>query len=212
MTTHLPVMLNVAGQQVLIVGGGHVAWQKYNTLQYSGACIEVISPQLHPKMQALHEAGAFTWQQRAFTPTDVKGKLVIFAATDDAAVNAAIQQAAHPTQLVNRTDDASCSNFISTATVQRGDLVIAVSTNGANPGLARKIKQQLHEQFDESYEAYVTFLAEARLQVLAVTEKGAQRNVLLRQLLDDQILVWVQQGNMQACVDFVDKLIEGVRV
>ena len=212
MTTHLPIMLNVANQPVLIVGGGHVAWQKCNTLQHSGACIEVVSPQLHPKMQALYEAGAFTWQQRAFTPTDVKGKLVIFAATDDAAVNAAIQQAAQPTQLVNRTDNAKCSTFISTATVQRGDLVIAVSTNGANPGLARKIKQQLHEQFDDSYEAYVTFLAEARLRILAVTDKGVQRNVLLRKLLDEQILIWVQQGNMQACVDFVDQLIEGVRV
>lgn len=209
--THVPVMLNLTNQAVLLVGGGHVAWQKYRTLAQSGARITVVSPELHPKMQALCEEGAFVWQARAFEASDVVGKLVIFAATDDEAVNAAVQEAALPTQLVNRTDKAMYSNFLSTATVQRGDLVIAVSTNGANPGLARKIKQQLDEQFDDHYEAYVAFLAEARLRILAVTEKGVKRNVALRQLLDDQILTWVQQGNRQACDDFVAQLIEGVR-
>ncbi|MCP8968544.1 precorrin-2 dehydrogenase/sirohydrochlorin ferrochelatase family protein [Ectobacillus ponti] len=142
-----PIMLKLAGKKVAIVGGGAIAYRKAAGLAETGADIVVISPQLHESFAAL----SVSWRNKRFEPEDITGAHLVFAATDDAAVNRQVAEAAADWQWVDVTSEQELSAFYVPAVVRRGDLVLAVSTSGASPALAKRVKQELEQQYGEEY-------------------------------------------------------------
>lgn len=207
MVNYYPLLLDIDYKKVVIVGGGLVAAQKVAGLRATKADIVVVSPMLHESLEELAQQGVFTWKEKYFEPKDVDDAVLVFAATDNEQVNALVQESCQHWQLVNRTDNQQESDFITPATVRRGQLVVTVSTSGANPGLARKMKKDLDEQFDEVYADYIDFLQQARLLILASVEKNALRRALLKQLLAPEILEWTRTGNLQAREQFLQDLL-----
>mgnify|MGYP003777860355 CR=1 FL=1 len=201
--------MNLEYKTVVIVGGGHVATQKVASLLPAKANIVIVSPALHEDLQPLAELGQITWKQKEFEPRDLDDAILIIAATNVTAVNEAVQEAAQHWQLMNRTDRQSESDFITPATVRRGPFVLTVSTSGASPGLARKIKAELEDQFDDAYEDYVCFLQQARLMVAAKFDKGPQRRAALQALLEPNILEWTRQGEMDRREAYLQQLLMG---
>jgi len=201
--------MNLEYKTVVIVGGGHVATQKVASLLPAKANIVIVSPALHEDLQPLAELGQITWKQKEFEPRDLDDAILIIAATNVTAVNEAVQEAAQHWQLMNRTDSQSESDFITPATVRRGPFVLTVSTSGASPGLARKIKAELEDQFDDAYEDYVCFLQQARLMVAAKFDKGPQRRAALQALLEPNILEWTRQGEMDRREAYLQQLLMG---
>jgi len=209
MTNYFPIHINLDYKTVVIVGGGHVATQKVASLLPTKAHIVIVSPTLHDTLQPLADSGQITWQQKEFEPSDLDDAILIIAATNVTAVNEAVQEAAQHWQLVNRTDAQSESDFITPATVRRGPFVLTVSTSGASPGLARKVKAELAEQFDEAYDDYVCFLQQARLMIAAKYDKGPQRRAALQALLEPSILEWTRNGETQKREAYLQQLLIG---
>ncbi len=209
MTNYFPIHLNIEYKTVVIVGGGHVATQKVTSLLPAKANIVIVSPTLHDTLVPLAESGQITWRDKEFEPRDLDDATLIIAATNDINVNNAVQEAAQHWQLLNRADAQGESDFITPATVRRGPLVLTVSTSGASPALARKIKEDLTEQFDAVYEDYVCFLQQARLMVTAKFDKGDQRRAALQALLEPNLLEWTRSGEIDRREAYLQQLLTG---
>ncbi|QDP99109.1 siroheme synthase [Lysinibacillus fusiformis] len=209
MTNYFPIHINIEYKTVVIVGGGHVASQKVASLLPTKANIVIVSPTLHETLQPLVESGQITWREKVFEPRDLDDASLIIAATNNTTVNEAVQESAQHWQLLNRTDAQGESDFITPATVRRGSLVLTVSTSGASPALARKIKEDLAEQFDAVYEDYVCFLQQARLMVAAKFEKGDKRRAALQALLEPSLLEWTRSGEIDRREAFLQHLLTG---
>lgn len=195
---YFPLLMNLDYKKVVIVGGGHVARQKAEALLPTKAQVTVISPEVTEKLQQYIHEGLLTWKEKSFEPADLDDAALIFAVTNDEEVNNAVEEAAQHWQLLSRADAKGRVDFINPAVVRRGEFVLTVSTSGASPGLTRKVKSELAEQYGEHYAQYVSFLKEARQRIL---EKftGNEKKQLLAELLDPQLLEWMEQGYVQKC-------------
>ncbi|WP_339264303.1 NAD(P)-dependent oxidoreductase [Solibacillus sp. FSL W7-1472] len=205
---YFQLMVNIEFKKVVIVGGGHVARQKVEALLPTNAKITVVSPTVTDKLKTYLDEGKAVWKQKLFEPADLDGAALIFAATNDEAVNDAVEEATQHWQLLNRADALGRMDFMNPAVVRRGDFVVTVSTTGASPALTRKVKADLEEQYDESYAEYVAFLKEARLLILKNYE-GDAKKAALAQLLEPEILDWIQQKNKEKCAQFLRQIEAG---
>ena len=143
---YLPLFANVTGRAVLLVGGGDVALRKARLLRDAGARLTVVSPDLHADLQALQAEApdSVWWIADRFAPQHLVGQRLVIAATDDHAVNAAVAEAADAAGLwVNVVDDPAHSTFIFPSIIDRSPLVVAVSSGGAAPVLARLLRERL---------------------------------------------------------------------
>lgn len=205
---YFPLMVNIDFKKVVIVGGGHVARQKVEALLPTNAQITVVSPTVTDTLRTYINSGRAAWKQKLFEPADLDDAALIFAATNDEAVNDAVEEATQHWQLLNRADALGRMDFMNPAVVRRGDFVVTVSTTGASPALTRQVKADLEEQYDESYAEYVAFLKEARQLILKKYE-GDVKKAALAQLLEPKILDWIQQENKEKCAQFLRQIEAG---
>jgi precorrin-2 dehydrogenase/sirohydrochlorin ferrochelatase len=203
---YFPLLMNIDYKKVVIVGGGHVARQKAEALLPTKAQVTVISPEVTGKLQHYINEGLVTWKEKAFEPADLDDAALIFAVTNDEEVNNAVEEAAQHWQLLSRADAKGRVDFINPAVVRRGDLVLAVSTSGASPGLTRQVKAELAEQYGEYYAQYVSFLKEARQRILK-KYTGDPKKQLVAELLDSQVLEWMEQGEPDKCEAWLQQRI-----
>ena len=143
---HFPLFARIAHQPCLVVGGGVVALRKARELLRAGARVTVNAPELHPGIRELARAGALRVEQRPFTASLVAESLLVIAATDDRDINAAVAAAAAERhRLCNVVDDGEASSFIFPAVVERSPVIIAISSGGHAPVLARLLRQRLDQ-------------------------------------------------------------------
>jgi precorrin-2 dehydrogenase / sirohydrochlorin ferrochelatase len=172
----------------VVIGGGRVAERKVTGLLGTGSLITVISPQATDKLKGLAGSGLLEWIERPFSKEDIEGAFLIFAATNDNVLNQSIKMAASEQQLVNIADDPEGSNFHVPSHIQRGRLSIAVSTGGASPTLARKIREQLEHQFDDQFEEYLEFLFSARQRILKEVKDPSRKGKILTAIASEEFL------------------------
>lgn len=206
--SYLPIMLNVDYKKVVVVGGGHVATQKVEALLETKAQILVVSPTLMPTLRRYVEQGLIRWHEKLFEPADLDDAALIFATTNEEAVNDSVEQATQHWQLFTRADATGRMDFLNPAVLRRGDFVLSVSTSGASPALTRQIKKQLSSQFDESYETYTEFLKRGRQLVIAKFQ-GEQKRLALAALLAPEVLEWIQQQDFEQCEQYLQQVLEG---
>ena len=146
MPAHYPVYLNLTGKKCLVFGGGPIAEDKIAKLQSTGAQVTIVSPTVTPNLQAWAHRGDFQWQPREYQAGDMEGAFLSIAATNDRQVNHEIfQEAERLGVLINVVDDPEQCTFIAPAVVRRGQVTLAISTGGASPALARKLREALTE-------------------------------------------------------------------
>jgi len=193
-----PLSLNILGQLCVVVGGGKVAERKALSLLEAGARLRLISPQLTARLHELAAAGQIDWQIRRFQSGDLADALLVFAATDNAAVNETVAQEAKAAgKLVNVADAPELCSFQVPAVVRQGDLSIAVSTNGKSPALAAWIKKRLEEDYGPEYAVLLELLGCVRTHALAGTADGQTRKNLFENLLHEDILLWIKTGQQE---------------
>jgi precorrin-2 dehydrogenase / sirohydrochlorin ferrochelatase len=185
MSKNYPIMLQLAGKKVVVVGGGKVAERKVSGLLETGAIVTVVSPEATDLIQGLALKGDIVWQKRFFTLDDLEDAYLIFAATNDSVINKLVKNTASAHQLVSIADNPEGSDFHVPANFRRGRLSISVSTGGASPILANQIREQLEEQFDEVYEGYLEFLFTARQRILKEVEEPVLKRKLLTALVSE---------------------------
>ena len=144
MSAYYPVYLDLKGKKCVVFGGGAVAEGKISKLRDSVARITVISPEVTPGIRAAAENGELAWQSREYQPGDLDQVFLAIAATPHREVNHEIsREADRRSVLLNVVDDPSRCSFIAPSIVQRGEVTLAISTGGASPALARKLRESL---------------------------------------------------------------------
>ena len=155
--------LRLGGRSCLVVGGGEVGVEKVEGLLACGAAVSVIAPDAEPAIADYAAEGSIEWQRREFVDADLDGRFLAIAATNDTDVNIAVYDGAERrAMLVNVVDVPPLCNFILPAIVRTGPLAIAISTAGASPALAKRIKREIADSFGEDYARLAIILNEAR--------------------------------------------------
>ena len=186
---YYPLFLNIRGKQCLVVGGGKVALRKVQALLEHGAGIEVVSPTFCRELNQLAQDGAIRTIQKDFNKKDLQDALIAVAATDDARTNESVAaEARRRGVLVNVVDNPQNSDFIVPSFFRRGDVIVAVSTSGKSPALARKIRNELEKGFKAEY-AQLAVLAdgvrsELKQQGITVSSDAWQEALNLNSLIE----------------------------
>ncbi|SMO33565.1 precorrin-2 dehydrogenase/sirohydrochlorin ferrochelatase family protein [Melghirimyces algeriensis] len=192
--SHVPVMINLKDKPAIVIGAGDVAFRKVQWLLEAGANVTVIAPEGKEELQALEDEGRIGWKKKCFDPDDIWEAWMIIAATDSAKINREVAEAAGFHQLVNIVDQSDLGNLCFPAKLNRGRLTLAVSTGGASPHLAGKIRDELAEQFDENWEKQLEWLYKKRKEIKDLEVNEEKRKEALKHLVD-QLWDNVTRGN-----------------
>ncbi len=155
--------LRLSGRRCLVVGGGEIGLEKVEGLLACDADVTLVAPEAHPELVALAAERSIHWQQRGYRSEDVDGCLLAIAATGDTDVNIRVfEDAERRSMLVNVVDVPPLCNFILPAIVRTGPLAVAISTAGASPALAKRMKREIAELFGQPYAELAILLNDAR--------------------------------------------------
>ena len=207
---YLPLFLDLKQQPVLVVGGGVVAERKVRLLLESGARVSVVAPRLVVPLGRRAARGEIEHWARDFQDVDVDGRRLVIAAAGSQAANRAVAAAAGARGVfVNVVDDASGSSAIMPAIVDRSPLLVAISSGGAAPMLARRVREQLESLLDSSWGRLASLLQRWRARITARVRSLPQRRRLYGQLLDGAVARLVCAGREQEAEDELARLLEG---
>ncbi len=156
--------LMLKGRPCVVVGGGEIGLEKVEGLLACGAGVTLVAPEAVEELREYAAEGSIRWERRGYAgPDDLEGKLVVIAATSDTDVNIAVHDDAERRQMLcNVVDVPPLCNFILPAIVRTGPLAIAISTAGASPALAKRMKREIAEEYGEPYARLAVILNDAR--------------------------------------------------
>ena len=197
MTVDFPMILKVAGRGCVVVGGGEVALRKATALVECGARVRVISPELGPELAALAARGAIEWEARGYRPGDLAGAFLCVAAADDAEVNAAVKQEARECGvLANLADDPDGSDYQVPSFFADGDLLIAVSTGGASPAVARTLRRMIQSYLGPSFGDALKIISDFRDRVKQEIADPKRRGRFWEEAITAEALEKVRAGDL----------------
>ena len=196
---YLPVFLRVKSRPCLIVGGGDIAARKAELLLRAGAELTVVAPEIGADVTALEKRGVISHKRRGFLPGDLDGQTLVIAATDDAALNRQVSDLANDRALpVNVVDQPQLCSFIMPSVVDRSPVIVAVSTGGASPVLARLIRSRLETLIPAAFGQLALLAREFRQQVKKRFQEPAGRRRFWEQVLDGPIAEMIFAGRADA--------------
>lgn len=194
---YYPVYLDLRERPCIIVGGGQVAERKVLALLEAGADITVVSPKLTRKLQDLSLSGKISHRLKKFEDKDLSGEFLVIAATDSIEVNSAIGKLCRKMRvLVNVTAPPEESSFIVPSVVDRGDLLIAISTSGASPALSKKLRQKLEAEYGPEYEIFLRKMITVRNHLMAEVPDESARRAVFEALIGSDVLELLRQDKM----------------
>ena len=155
--------LRLTGRRCVVIGGGDVGLEKVEGLLACDADVVLVAPEARPELVALAREGSIRWEQREYRLGDLEASLIAIAATNDTDVNIRVfDDAEARSMLVNVVDVPPLCNFILPAIVRTGPLAVAISTAGASPALAKRMKREISALFGEEYATLAVMLNDAR--------------------------------------------------
>lgn len=187
------MFLKLEGRSCLVVGAGVIGEPKIESLLTAGASVRVIAPRVAATVAEWARAGAIVWEAREFNEADLDGVFLVIAATSSRDVNGAIFREAHQRNILcNVVDDPEFCDFYYPAVVRRGDLQLAISTNGRSPALAQRIRRELEVQFGPEYGAWLEELGNIRQQLFASGMNPDERRRVLHELASREAFAQAQ--------------------
>jgi len=205
MGRYYPLMVDLTGRRCLVVGGGVVAERKVRALLEAGGEVLVVSPALTPGLEALKREGRIVHLARPYQPGDLAGSFLVFGATDDHRVNRRLADEAKAAGvLANMGDSPTSGTFLAPAVLTRGDLVIAISTGGGSPALAKKLRQRLEQTIGPEYEAYLTALRLLRERARRAIADPRARQAVFRRAVESDLFERAARGDaagVAACIE-----------
>jgi precorrin-2 dehydrogenase / sirohydrochlorin ferrochelatase len=206
--TLLPIFLKLEGRSCLVVGAGAIGEPKIESLLTSGASVRVVAPQASAAVAAWAQAGAIIWEAREFNHADLDGVFLVIAATSSRGLNGTVFREAHQRNILcNVVDDPEYCDFYYAAVLRRGDLQVAISTNGQSPALAQRIRSELELQFGPEYGEWLEELGKIRRQLFASGMNPDERRRLLHELASREAFERAQSGAMN-----VEKIKVGAKL
>jgi precorrin-2 dehydrogenase / sirohydrochlorin ferrochelatase len=183
-----PIFLKLAARPCIVIGGGNLAESKIDSLRAAQAKVRVIAPAVGSRIAELAAAGEIEWLQRKYVSGDLAGYFLVVAATNDPSVNRSVyQEAVESNVLCNAVDDPPFCDFYFPSVVRRGDLQIAISTAGASPALAQRLRKEINAQLPLDVGDWVTDLGNLRREVTQMEPLNEERRLLLHQLAQREV-------------------------
>ncbi len=205
----LPVFLNVKNKPCLVVGGGSVALRKVTLLRQAGAVVHVISPSLNEALDALRQQQAIVHHAQAFDPSYLDSCVLVIAATDDAAVNREVSESAQSKNIpVNVVDNPELCTFVMPAIVDRSPLMIAISSGGQSPVLARLLRARLETLIPHAYARLALYAGQLRWQVKQHFTHQKRRRLFWEKALQGPFAEMVLSGKDKAAQDYFQQLLK----
>ena len=206
----LPIALDVAGKLCLVVGGGSVAARKARSLLECDAKVRVVAPQLCEALETLR--GQIEYSMRAFQPEDCAECRLIFACTNRREVNEQVAIEARRLGLwCNIADDSASSDFHGAATIRRGEMTIAISTNGGSPALSKHLKAKIESIVGDEY-AQLLELMSARRATIEYSNAQFERAAKWRAILESDVLELLRRSEHEKAAQRVDEILNGNNV
>ena len=205
---YLPIFCRLDNKPVLLVGGGEVAERKARLLLDAGAQLTVVAPELDPELAALAATGEIEWLAGEFAPAQLTGKWLVVAATDRREVNALVYQSANQAGIfANLVDDPKRSSFIMPSIIDRSPLMVAISSGGKAPVLARLLREKLEALLSQHLGAVAAFAGGLRERVKArFTSMGERRQFWERLLGADRLGQALARGDKASANQLADAL------
>jgi len=204
---YYPIFLDLRGKKCLVVGGGEVAQRKVESLLASKAKVTLVSPKITPRLRAIVKRRSVTYRPRKYRKGDTKGFFLAYDASADTRVHKLITKEALDNRLLlNVVDRPKLCNFIAPAVVQRGNLVIAVSTGGASPAMAKKVRQRLERIFGREYEKGLRLLSALRRELMRRSLSASDRRRIFTELAGSRLLDYIREGKKGT----VDRLLSRI--
>ncbi|QBD81580.1 bifunctional precorrin-2 dehydrogenase/sirohydrochlorin ferrochelatase [Ktedonosporobacter rubrisoli] len=208
MPNYYPIMLDVRGREAVVVGGNSVAGEKALALSKSGARVTVMHTEFCPQLQELAQQQTVTLRYKGYERGDLASAFVVVAAVSDAQLIEEIwQETQERGQLLNIVDVPARCNFIVPSILRRGKLTIAVSTEGASPGLAKRIRQDLEGLFPASYDLYLQLASVARAHLKQGGVSYADRDDFFGKFFAKDILSLLTENRLSEAVSITRSLL-----
>jgi precorrin-2 dehydrogenase / sirohydrochlorin ferrochelatase len=209
MTTGYPAILLLDGRLAVVIGGGQIAERKVRTLRDAGAKVRLVADTITTVLRDLAESGELELVERRYAPGDLAGAVVAVAATDDEEVNRSVYADATEAGIpVNVVDNTALCTFIAPSIIRRGDLVVAISTGGAAPALAVRIRERLEQEFGDEYARFLELTAELREQVKVPGDQDERAKAWYR-VIDSDVMDLVRAGEIERARERATALLLG---
>lgn len=200
---YYPVNLDIVDRPCLVVGGGAVATRKVARLLDCGARVTVVSPKATPALERRVAAGDLDLRLRGYRSSDLAGMFLVVGATDDETLNRQIHRDAEARQMLcNIADRPKVCNFILPSVVARGDLVVAISTAGKSPALAKKLRREMESRFGPEYGPFLDLMGAIRRKLLAREHAPEEHKPLFEALLEGDLVTLVASED-EAAIDIL---------
>jgi len=198
--------LKLSGRRCLVVGGGDIGLEKVEGLLACDATVTLVAPDAIEPLQQLAAEGSIGWEQREYETADLEGTFMAIACTNDTDVNIAVfDDAERRAMLVNIVDVPPLCNFILPAIVRTGPLAIAISTAGASPALAKRMKREVSELFGEEYARLAIMLNDARGWAKGTLPTYQDRKAFFEGIVNGEPdpIALLRAGDEQAVLDLI---------
>jgi precorrin-2 dehydrogenase/sirohydrochlorin ferrochelatase len=199
MGEHLPVLLNVRKKLCVVIGGGEVALRKVRTLLDLGAHVRVVSPLLDKALGELVEKDAIEWEPREYQPGDLEGAFLVVAASSDPEVNSEVRHEAWTRRaLVNVVDDPDGSDYQVPSFFEQGPLLVAISTSGGSPAVARTLRRMIQGYLGESFGEAIKIVNDFREGTVKTRIADAKSRVeFWERAIDSEVLEKIRKGDLK---------------
>ena len=199
--------LRLSGRDCLVVGGGSVGLEKVEGLLACDADVTLVAPEANDALRALAAEGSIDWEPREYAgPSDLEGTFMVIACTDDTEINIRVyDDAERRAMLVNVVDVPPLCNFILPAIIRTGPLAIAISTAGASPALAKRMKREISELFGEEYARLAVLLNDARGWAKGTLATYQDRKAFFESIVNGEPdpVALLRAGDEQAVLDLI---------
>lgn len=191
-----PIFVELKGKKILIVGGGKVAQRKVETFLEYGALLFLISKDITPVLAQYKEQGKLIYLGEEFYEDSLEDVSLVVSATNDPDLNHRVSEAAKSRGLlVNAVDQPADCSFIVPSIIRRGDLMIAVSTSGKSPALAKQLRKRLERQFGSHYGTFLTLMGNLRNEILNKGLPTKENSRIFKEIVESPILDDIGRGD-----------------
>jgi precorrin-2 dehydrogenase/sirohydrochlorin ferrochelatase len=205
-----PLLVDLQGRRVLVIGGGGVAERKVDSLLEAGATVVLVSPETTTGIRDLGRRGEIEVRGRPFADSDLEGMALVISATDDPGLQAQATAAARSKGVwVNTVDQPDLCDFIVPAVLRRGDVIVAVSTSGTSPALAAALRRRLDGVVTENAARAARVLGTVRAEVQRRFPDSGVRKRVFEAVVDSGILDWIGECDDEAALRRVREMIAG---
>jgi precorrin-2 dehydrogenase / sirohydrochlorin ferrochelatase len=207
--SYYPIFADLKDKKTVVVGAGNVGQRKIENLLKHGAKVSVVSREVTSGLSRLMKERKITYLGREFHEEDLNGAFLVIAATDDPSLNHSVSASARKKGiLVNAVDQPVDCTFIVPSILMRGDLVIAISTSGRSPALAKRIREDLENRYGLEYQAFLVLLGKLREEVLKKGFSQKENKAIFERIVHSPILEMIRNEEWDRMASLLSEILQ----